>query len=232
MSVKIKRSVYADMFGPTTGDRVRLADTDLIIEVEKDFTVYGEEVKFGGGKVIRDGMGQSQMTNAAGAVDTVITNALILDHWGIVKADVGLKAGRIAAVVVTPLPASPVAPTPSPGLHLFEDPPETGAPAAAAGNAARKPAGKADEKPAPRVAASGAFWVQALSAGSEKEARGRLDRLSAHGFGGTVSSASGPSGRIYRVRIGPYGSREEAEKAAARLRLKEKLKPWVVPPGK
>src|SRR5438105_1594159 len=98
MSVKIKRSVYADMFGPTTGDRVRLADTDLIIEVEKDFTTYGEEVKFGGGKVIRDGMGQSQITNKKGAVDTVITNALIIDHWGIVKADVGLKEGRIAAI--------------------------------------------------------------------------------------------------------------------------------------
>src|SRR3981189_1440813 len=98
MSVKIKRSVYADMFGPTTGDRVRLADADLIIEVEKDFTAYGEEVKFGGGKVIRDGMGQSQVTNRKGAVDTVITNALILDHWGIVKADVGLKEGRIAAI--------------------------------------------------------------------------------------------------------------------------------------
>ena len=86
------------MFGPTTGDRVRLADTDLIIEVEKDFTIYGEEVKFGGGKVIRDGMGQSQITNRQGAVDTVITNALILDHWGIVKADVGIKDGRIAAI--------------------------------------------------------------------------------------------------------------------------------------
>src|SRR6201992_2411364 len=98
MATTISRSVYADMFGPTTGDRVRLADTDIIIEVEKDFTIYGEEVKFGGGKVIRDGMGQSQVTNAAGAVDTVITNALILDHWGIVKADVGLKAGRIAAI--------------------------------------------------------------------------------------------------------------------------------------
>src|SRR5271155_5871017 len=98
VSTKIKRSVYADMFGPTTGDRVRLADTDLIIEVEKDFTVYGEEVKFGGGKVIRDGMGQSQVTNRAGAVDTVITNALILDHWGIVKADVGLKNGNIFAI--------------------------------------------------------------------------------------------------------------------------------------
>jgi urease subunit alpha len=98
MPVKIPRRVYADMFGPTTGDRVRLADTDLIIEVEKDFTTYGEEVKFGGGKVIRDGMGQSQIANAAGAVDTVITNALILDHWGIVKADVGLADGRIAAI--------------------------------------------------------------------------------------------------------------------------------------
>ena len=95
MPGKIQRSVYADMFGPTTGDRVRLADTDLIIEVEKDFTVYGEEVKFGGGKVIRDGMGQSQATNKQGAVDTVITNALILDHWGIVKADVGIKGDRI-----------------------------------------------------------------------------------------------------------------------------------------
>src|SRR5579883_1687557 len=98
MSVKIKRSVYADMFGPTTGDKVRLADTDLIIEVEKDFTIYGEEVKFGGGKVIRDGMGQSQVTNSQGAADTVITNALIVDHWGIVKADVAIKEGMIAGV--------------------------------------------------------------------------------------------------------------------------------------
>src|ERR1700739_4456478 len=98
MSVKIKRSVYADMFGPTTGDRVRLADTDLIVEVEKDFTTYGEEVKFGGGKVIRDGMGQSQATNKQGAVDTAITNALIVDHWGIVKADVGIKDGKIFAI--------------------------------------------------------------------------------------------------------------------------------------
>src|SRR6059036_2230434 len=98
MSVKIKRSVYADMFGPTTGDKVRLADTDLIIEVEKDFTTYGEEVKFGGGKVIRDGMGQSQVTNAQGAADTVITNALIVDHWGIVKADVAIKDGMIAGI--------------------------------------------------------------------------------------------------------------------------------------
>ena len=98
MHVKIKRSVYADMFGPTTGDRVRLADTDLIIEVEKDFTTYGEEVKFGGGKVIRDGMGQSQVTNKQGAADTVITNALIVDHWGIVKADVAIKEGMIAAI--------------------------------------------------------------------------------------------------------------------------------------
>src|SRR3978361_954817 len=98
MSVKIKRSVYADMFGPTHGDRVRLADTDLIVEVEKDFTTYGEEVKFGGGKVIRDGMGQSQYSRAQGAVDTVITNALIIDHWGIVKADVALLDGRIAGI--------------------------------------------------------------------------------------------------------------------------------------
>ena len=94
----IKRSVYADMFGPTVGDRVRLADTDIIVEVEKDFTIYGEEVKFGGGKVIRDGMGQSQVTNAQGAADTVITNVLIVDHWGIVKADVAIKEGYIAAI--------------------------------------------------------------------------------------------------------------------------------------
>src|SRR6188474_1119450 len=98
MSVTMKRTAYADMFGPTTGDRVRLADTDLIIEVEKDFTTYGEEVKFGGGKVIRDGMGQSQVTNRQGAVDTVITNAVILDHWGIVKGDVGIKDGKIHSI--------------------------------------------------------------------------------------------------------------------------------------
>jgi urease subunit alpha len=98
MPATISRAAYAGMFGPTTGDRVRLADTDIIIEVERDFTTYGEEVKFGGGKVIRDGMGQGQIANRSGAVDTVITNALILDHWGIVKADVGLKDGRIAAI--------------------------------------------------------------------------------------------------------------------------------------
>lgn len=98
MSYKMSRAAYAGMFGPTTGDKVRLADTELFIEVEKDFTTYGSEVKFGGGKVIRDGMGQSQMTRAAGAVDTVITNALIVDHSGIYKADIGLKDGRIAAI--------------------------------------------------------------------------------------------------------------------------------------
>ena len=98
MPARLPRALYADMFGPTVGDRVRLADTELFIEVEKDFTTYGEEVKFGGGKVIRDGMGQSQATRAEGAVDTVITNVLIVDHWGIFKADVGLKDGRIAAI--------------------------------------------------------------------------------------------------------------------------------------
>jgi urease subunit alpha len=92
------RNAYAQMFGPTVGDKVRLADTDLIIEPEEDLTVYGEEVKFGGGKVIRDGMGQSQRTRSEGAVDTVITNALILDHWGVVKADVAIKEGRIATI--------------------------------------------------------------------------------------------------------------------------------------
>ena len=94
----LPRAAYADMFGPTTGDRIRLADTELFIEVEKDFTTYGEEVKFGGGKVIRDGMGQSQKSRAEGAADTVITNAVILDHWGIVKADVALRDGHIAAI--------------------------------------------------------------------------------------------------------------------------------------
>ena len=98
MSSRLSRAAYADMFGPTTGDRVRLADTSLVIEIEKDFTTYGEEVKFGGGKVIRDGMGQSQVSRAQGAVDTVITNAVVLDHWGIVKADVGLRDGRIHAI--------------------------------------------------------------------------------------------------------------------------------------
>jgi len=98
MAYEIERPAYAAMFGPTTGDKVRLADTDLIIEVEDDKTTYGEEVKFGGGKVIRDGMGQAQTSRAQGAVDTVITNALILDHWGIVKADIGLKDGRIVAI--------------------------------------------------------------------------------------------------------------------------------------
>ena len=98
MAAMISRAAYADMYGPTTGDRVRLADTDLIIEVERDLTNYGEEVKFGGGKVIRDGMGQSQRTRAEGAVDTVITNALIVDHTGIYKADVGLTDGQIAAI--------------------------------------------------------------------------------------------------------------------------------------
>ncbi|HEV7912863.1 MAG TPA: urease subunit alpha, partial [Albitalea sp.] len=101
----LQRRAYAEMFGPTTGDRVRLADTDIVIEVERDLTLaaggYGEEVKFGGGKTIRDGMGQSQRVNGPGrgdAVDCVITNALILDHWGIVKADIGLRGSRIAAI--------------------------------------------------------------------------------------------------------------------------------------
>jgi urease subunit alpha len=98
MPKQMNRAAYAQMFGPTVGDKVRLADTDIMIEVEKDYTTYGEEVKFGGGKVIRDGMGQSQRSRREGAVDTVITNALILDHWGIVKADIAIKDGRIAAI--------------------------------------------------------------------------------------------------------------------------------------
>src|SRR5215467_3363290 len=98
MATRLSRPGYGAMFGPTKGDRLRLADTDLVVEVEKDFTVYGEEVKFGGGKVIRDGMGQGQATRADGAVDTVITNAVILDHWGIVKADIGIRDGRISGI--------------------------------------------------------------------------------------------------------------------------------------
>ena len=98
MPYRMNRAAYAQMFGPTVGDKVRLADTDLVIEVEKDFTTYGEEVKFGGGKVIRDGMGQSQRSRSEGAVDTVITNALILDHWGIAKADIAIKNGCIDAI--------------------------------------------------------------------------------------------------------------------------------------
>ena len=94
---RISRKAYAEMYGPTTGDRVRLGDTELFIEVESDFTTYGEEVKFGGGKVIRDGMGQSQLCSED-VVDVVITNALILDYWGIVKADIGIKDGRIRAI--------------------------------------------------------------------------------------------------------------------------------------
>src|SRR6201984_1856714 len=98
MPRRMSRAAYGQMFGPTVGDKVRLADTDLVIEVEQDFTTYGEEGKFGGGKGIRDGMGQSQHSRAEGAVDTVITNALILDHWGIVKGDIAIKDGRIAAI--------------------------------------------------------------------------------------------------------------------------------------
>ncbi len=99
MSLKLGRKQYADLYGPTVGDRVRLADTDLLIEVERDFTSYGDEVKFGGGKVIRDGMGQSARATAAeGALDCVVTNALILDHWGIVKADIGIRGGRVVGI--------------------------------------------------------------------------------------------------------------------------------------
>ena len=98
MPIRIPRAAYAAMFGPTTGDRIRLGDSALLIRVERDFTTYGEEVKFGGGKVIRDGMGQSQVTRAQGAPDTVITNAVILDHWGVVKADIAIRDGRISAI--------------------------------------------------------------------------------------------------------------------------------------
>ncbi|MGB5464795.1 MAG: urease subunit alpha, partial [Sedimenticolaceae bacterium] len=97
MMARISRQAYAEMYGPTVGDRLRLADSELFIQVEEDRTVYGDEVKFGGGKVIRDGMGQSQQP-AAQVVDVVITNALILDHWGVVKADIGIKNGRIAGI--------------------------------------------------------------------------------------------------------------------------------------
>src|ERR1041384_6171137 len=98
MSLQLPRRTYADLYGPTTGDRIRLADTELIIEIEKDFTVYGDEVTFGGGKVIRDGMGQSSTAvreTPHGTLDLVITNAVVLDHWGIVKGDIGIRDGRI-----------------------------------------------------------------------------------------------------------------------------------------
>src|SRR5467141_35017 len=98
MSFPIARRVYAQMYGPTVGDRVRLADTELFIEIERDFTVYGDEAKFGGGKVLRDGMGQAPHIGAAQAPDVLITNALIVDHWGIVKADIGIKDGLIVAI--------------------------------------------------------------------------------------------------------------------------------------
>src|SRR5205823_12447184 len=99
MSLRLPRRQYADLFGLTVGDRVRLADTELLIEIERDFTVYGDEVKFGGGKVIRDGMGQSaRATRADGVLDCVITNAVIVDHWGIVKADIGIRDGRIVGI--------------------------------------------------------------------------------------------------------------------------------------
>src|SRR3979409_2448116 len=101
MTLKIPRRTYTDLYGPTTGDRVRLADTELIIEVEKDFTTYGDEITFGGGKVIRDGMGQSsdaKREDVPGTLDLVITNAVIIDHWGIVKGDIGIKDGRIVKV--------------------------------------------------------------------------------------------------------------------------------------
>ena len=117
MPARIARSAYADMFGPTVGDRVRLADTELFIEVENDFTIYGEEVKFGGGKVIRDGMGQSQASRAEGAMDTVITNALIVDATGIYKADVGLRDGRIAAIGKAGNPDT------QPGVNIIIGPP-------------------------------------------------------------------------------------------------------------
>src|ERR1700751_4234720 len=98
MPHRMSRAAYAQMFGPTVGDKIRLADTDLIVEVEKDFTTYGEEVKFGGGKALRAGWGPAQLSRREGAGDTVITNALIVDHWGIVKADIGITDGRIAAI--------------------------------------------------------------------------------------------------------------------------------------
>src|SRR3989442_14306137 len=99
MTLRLTRRQYADLYGPTTGDRVRLADTELFIRVERDLTTAGEEAKFGGGKVIRDGMGQSvRATRASGALDLVITNAVIVDHWGLVNADIGIRDGRIVAV--------------------------------------------------------------------------------------------------------------------------------------
>ena len=120
MPDKIGRAAYAAMYGPTVGDRVRLADTALFVEVEKDFTTYGEEVKFGGGKVIRDGMGQAQASRAEGAVDTVITNALIVDHWGIVKADIEKALSMPAPAAAPAAAAAPAPAAPSSEPQPFE----------------------------------------------------------------------------------------------------------------
>src|SRR5215813_7819335 len=116
MATSLPRSAYAAMFGPTKGDRIRLSDTELIVEIEADRTIYGEEVKFGGGKVIRDGMGQGQRSRAEGAVDTVITNAVIIDHWGIVKADIGLRDSRICGI------GKAGNPDVQPGVHIVIGP--------------------------------------------------------------------------------------------------------------
>ncbi|MEP6801682.1 MAG: SPOR domain-containing protein [Acidobacteriota bacterium] len=152
----------------------------------------------------------------------------------------GVAPSRAAQRGVTstsgaPVPtSSPIAagPTPSPGLQLFDDGPDrTPAPGSAAARRVRTPK-PSSETSGVRAAAAGSFWVQALSAPSEKEARLRRDRLAAHGFPAAVSSGSGPKGKVYRVRVGPFKTRDEAEKSAARLMTREKLQPWIVPPGK
>src|SRR2546428_12045862 len=121
MSLRLPRRQYADLFGPTVGDRVRLADTELLIEIERDFTVYGDEVKFGGGKVIRDGMGQSARATAGeGVLDLVITNAVVLDHWGVVKGDIGVRGGRIVRGGKAGHPGIPAGVTP--GVNLGAPP--------------------------------------------------------------------------------------------------------------
>ena len=137
-----------------------------------------------------------------------------------------------AAPMPTPVPVA-AGPTPSPGLQLFDDGPDrTPAPGAAAARKGRTPKSSTETPSGSRLPAAGTFWVQALSAPSEKEAHSRRDRLAAHGFPAAVSSGAGPNGKVYRVRVGPFKTKEEAEKSAARLKTREKLQPWIVPPGK
>ena len=195
----------------------------------------------------RDGSVAPVAAKSAAAIPSLTPTA---DALEVPRAVRGLSPSRGRAATpdrsersLAPTPISVAAgPTPSPGLQLFDDGPGgTPVPSAAApkkahtptrANRAETPASVPASPSAARPAGAGAFWVQALSAPTEKEARGRRDRLAAHGFPSVVSPGAGPKGKVYRVRVGPYATREEAEKSAARLKTREKLQPWVVPPGK